>query len=112
MESRPLPDPTPTDYGKNRARCARTFTLLPFYENFLPGQAFTILIANGRIFTVPRDYVSIPPGAPSDAHRKKRCWSLKICGASPLFCRGIRIGFLGALPLGFVGSPDDTDTTD
>ena len=42
---------------KNRARCARTFTLLPFYENFLPRQAFTILIANGRIFTVPRDYV-------------------------------------------------------
>ena len=46
------------DYGKNRARCARTFTLLPFYENFLPRQAFTILIANGRIFTVPRDYAS------------------------------------------------------
>ena len=33
-------------------------------------------------------FLSIPPGAPSDAHRKKRCWCLKICGASPLFCSG------------------------
>ena len=46
------------DHGKNRAGCARTFTLLPFYENFVPSprHTFTILIAARRIFTVPRDY--------------------------------------------------------
>jgi hypothetical protein len=39
-----------------RAARAQTFTRLPFYENFVHGTIFTILIAARRIFTLPRDY--------------------------------------------------------